>query len=350
APFSDPAVKTSPWPSPKKKVSAKSRKRLPAGVDLLEHYKKTPYSVGKMLPTTTKKKVDTYESYFPKEGTCLDYNISQTVLRMDAGNTKINIKETRATYVPMPLEMQKNQKRLQKARGMKYGHGYPAQWVFVDEIWLDEQNALQELYMQELKKFIKRRKKADVERGRGTHNRIQAMVGPEWFQELSPKQMRTVDQLYCCILKDLKDDTIINTQENVGNLGLVLRPNHTHIAAALRHCCNCPVEFLLILYQLINPNRENYSLNDRLLLSAVVHLTMTVTLRELHVRIPSPPRPVKVPEKPPKKAKEQTYISPYLKPYTFEPEKRKFSGVYTNKHVQRPESRYFAYIESLLIG
>lgn len=91
-----------------------------------------------------------------------------------------------------------------------------------------------------------------------------------------------------------------------------------------------------------------YSINDRLLLSAVVHLTMRETLRELHIRIPSPP-PKKKQKKPkvPKEPK-KTYESPYLEPYTFKPTPRKYTGVYEDKHRQYPDIPYFSYIEELV--
>lgn len=176
------------------------------------------------------------------------------------------------------------------------------------------------------------------------HFKALAKVGPAWFQELSPLQLVTVDNLKKCIQKDLAEETIINTQENIASLGLVLRPNHNHIKKALKNCCKCPVEFLLILYQLINPTRVKYSINDRLLLSAVVHLTMQETLKELHIRIPSPPRPPKDLVKIPKLKKKKKYASPYLIPFTFVRKPSRFSGIYYNKHLQHPQSPYFCYL------
>lgn len=78
------------------------------------------------------------------------------------------------------------------------------------------------------------------------------LVGPDWFQELSPKQLKTIDNLKNCIVKDVKLKTICHTEANMAELGLVLRPNPRHIKIALKKCCECPVEFLLILYQLMN--------------------------------------------------------------------------------------------------
>nr|CAI5832981.1 unnamed protein product [Callosobruchus analis] len=157
-------------------------------------------------------------------------------------------------------------------------------------------------------------------RGACLHKTLLAMVGPDWYQELSPKQLDTVDDLERCILQDYIAKGSINTKENMAALGLVLRPNQQKLEKALEYCRGDPIEFLLTLYQLSNPKRKEYSINDRLILSAVVHLTMTFTLRELHVRIPSPPRKVKVTEERPKGVKKVKYKSPYLVPYTFKPD------------------------------
>lgn len=131
----------------------------------------------------------------------------------------------------------------------------------------------------------------------------------------------------------------------------MLRPNQKHIQMSLKYCCNDPVEFLLILYQLIKPHRKEYSLNDRLLLSAVVHLTIVDTLKELHKRIPSPP---KCPPSPAKKSisrkrqKRNKINSPYLEISTFKPAPRPNTGkIYRNERTQYPESPYFSYLPEL---
>lgn len=180
------------------------------------------------------------------------------------------------------------------------------------------------------------------------HKVLQSMAGPEWYQELSPKQIKTVDNFQACIKEDIENNTIINTKENIINLGLVIRPHPKKIELALKYCCGCSIEFLLILYQLLNPKRTKYSLNDKLLLSAVVHLTMTNTLRELHVRIPSPPRPKPEVPKVREVPKKKKYGSPYLEPYTFKPQPPKFTGKYYNKHCQYPDSLYFSYLKDLV--
>lgn len=86
------------------------------------------------------------------------------------------------------------------------------------------------------------------------------------------------------------------------------------------------------------------------MLSAVVHLTMTETLRELHIRIPSPPPPPPKPKKKKikKKVQKKTYKSPYLIPFTFKPTPPKHTGIYKDNHRQYPESPYFSYVSELV--
>ncbi|KAF5273947.1 hypothetical protein FQA39_LY01062 [Lamprigera yunnana] len=179
--------------------------------------------------------------------------------------------------------------------------------------------------------------------------KLLSCVGPSWFQELSPNQLKTVDNLQACIIQDRRCECIENTKANIGQLGLVLRPYSGLIKIALNHCCECPVEFLLILYQLINEKRTKYSINDRLLLSAVVHLTIKETLRELHVRIPSPPRCKCECHKPPTPSplRRPRYKSPYLEPFNFVPCPRKHYGIYEKPYRQYPTSPYFSYIPEL---
>lgn len=102
---------------------------------------------------------------------------------------------------------------------------------------------------------------------------------PLWYQELSFRQMAVAENLQWCINTDLHFNIIDNTKDNLARLGLMLRANSKGIKIALKYCCGSDVEFLLVLYQISNPNRTDYSINDRLLLSAVYHLCITETLR-----------------------------------------------------------------------
>ncbi|XP_031352185.1 uncharacterized protein LOC116177359 [Photinus pyralis] len=294
---------------------------------------------------------------------CQETKISETPATNSIVNAKSNISNERRFKSKSISQNQieetvaKNPKRLkggyaedrtvQQAEVVKYFSGGPPVYSFADEIWRKGLEKKQEKYRENLrtlqienKKFMKRQVAAG-------HNELMALVGPDWFQELSPNQLKAADNLKNCILKDKRYKCITYTKDNIGELGLVLRPNQRHIKKALNNCCECPVEFLLILYQLMNQKRTEYSINDRLLLSAVAHLTMRETLKELHIRIPSPPRSPRKPnpvlEQPPK----PRYKSPYLATFDFVPCPRKYTGVYKNKHVQHPESPYFAYITEL---
>lgn len=76
---------------------------------------------------------------------------------------------------------------------------------------------------------------------------------------------------------------------------------------------------------------------------------MRETLRELHVRIPSPPPRCshKVEEPQPKQQKKH-YKSPYLEPFTLRPPDLKSIKDYKNNYKQYPESIYFSYIDELV--
>lgn len=124
----------------------------------------------------------------------------------------------------------------------------------------------------------------------GLHESLIGKVGPSWYQELSNIQYAVVDELKRVLNRDHRLKTIINTQEALSCLGIVLRANHTKVEYAIKKFHKCPVEFLLTLYKLLEPQRKGYSLNDKIILSAVVHLTMRDTLKQLHLRIPSPKR------------------------------------------------------------
>ncbi|KAL1494747.1 hypothetical protein ABEB36_010294 [Hypothenemus hampei] len=139
-----------------------------------------------------------------------------------------------------------------------------------------------------------------------------------------------------------KSENIIN---ELSRIGREIAKLYIKMLIMLFKTCD-PVEFLLVLYQIINPHRTSYTLNDRLLLSSVVHLTIKSTLKELHVRIPSPPKPAKK-RKTPKQKKRKEYVSPYLESLTYNPTPPKCVGMSTNKPKQYPESPYFAYIPEL---
>ncbi|XP_056632580.1 uncharacterized protein LOC130442443 [Diorhabda sublineata] len=336
-------IKFSSAPNKKKKINYD---------DLLEDF--SPIKVGKIFPTNADKPPVTLESFRPKKNTCLDYNLSETYLRWQVGDTKIRASRIRADYVPAPPGYFSDKPKY----GSTYFSGRPPVWKFLDEI---EKEKIEKRQLKNKAKFAEYLKKSNAG-DRYMHRLITSWAGPVWFQELSPTQKRTVDRLQECILKDLKRKTIQNVKENMVELGIYFPPKNKALKMALDYCCGNDVEFLLILYQVSNPKRTNYSINDRLLLSAVVHLTIEETLRECHIRMPSPPRKessackslqckgVKHPKKnycATSRPRKVEYESPYLIPYTFKPDPPKFSGKYENTYVQYPKSEYFSYLDEL---
>lgn len=318
-----------------------SKNEIPPNEALLERF--SPLKFEKIPATSTEKKINYFKSYKPRTGEVLDYNISETFLQMEHIGTQIKYRETKAEYEPAPEYMKKQQIKKKK---ILYSSSGPPQWKFVNEIRLQKQEELQESFKKEFKEFVKQRRNIDKYNNDYHHSVIQSLCGPEWYQELSPKQIKTVNTLRDCMAKDLKNGTIFFTKNAIALLGLVCRPHNKKIELALRYSCGSPIEFLFILYQLLEPKRKKYSLNDRLLLSAAVHLTMAQTLRELHVRIPSPVRRSKSgTNKSKKKQKKKNYASPYLIPYTFKPNPAKYTGIYRKKHIQHPESPYFVYLD-----
>lgn len=311
--------------------------------NIMDHY--SPIKLGTFPVTSPKKKPDVFRTFRPRQGEALDYNISETFLTMEHHDTQINYRETKAEYVPAPEDYVK---KLQKRRRIVYSHGAPPQWEFINELWLKKQDEMQKVYKNEFENYKVNVKRRNIEEFNSNHCVLMELAGPDWYQELSPRQIKTIDELGDCIKRDRLRNEMCCTQESLARLGLVYRPHHGKIEVALKYCCGCPVEFLLILYQLLNPRRKRYSVNDRLLLSAVVHLTITQTLRELHVRIPSPIRVKEKRVSNKSKLKQKKYSSPYLVPYTFKPEPQKYTGVYYKKHVFYPDSPYFSYIENML--
>lgn len=85
------------------------------------------------------------------------------------------------------------------------------------------------------------------------HYLLLSMIGPDWYQELSPSQLKAVDRLNCAISHDLHYHTLQHCMSVMKDLGIFFRPKAEHLQMALMYCCQNPVEFLLILYQIMNP-------------------------------------------------------------------------------------------------
>ncbi|CAG9864958.1 unnamed protein product [Phyllotreta striolata] len=324
------------------RASAASSKHTNPADDLLDKF--SPLRVAKIFPTNFKRKPLLLESFRPKENECLDYHLSETNVRWNVGDTKIRAKEIIGDYVLAPPGYIAKKKPV-------YASGGPPCWKYVDEVWRERVEKRQAMYKEMFAEYVKNRRQNVVkDKIKMFTYTFKVECCPLWFQELSFRQMAVADNLQWCIDRDLQFNTIEYTKDNLAQLGLMLRANHIAIKIALRYCCGNDVEFLLVLYQISHPKRTEYSINDRLLLTAVYHLCITDTLRELHVRIPSPPRETKKKtETKPKRPKKEKYDSPYLEPYTFVRDPPKHTGIYKKNIVQCPENPYFSYLTALYI-
>ncbi|XP_044755368.1 uncharacterized protein LOC123314266 [Coccinella septempunctata] len=227
--------------------------------------------------------------------------------------------------------------------GTEFFHGILPQWKFLEEKYFEKWGKKQIEHKQRLKAITKKRLKDTAEQQKYSHNVLLCLTGPEWYQELSPQQKQVIDNLKTAIKKDLDSHLTKATHSSLSLLGMRPLPNDSQLWRALTKSFGCPVEFLMVLYQLIKPQRMCYSINDRLILSGVAHLCLRDTLREMHVRSPSPPRKEKKPAPRKPKPKKKKYGSVYLVPFTFEwPQRR--SDKYKNPVIQRPTSPYFSYI------
>ncbi|GLV35941.1 uncharacterized protein CBL_09841 [Carabus blaptoides fortunei] len=295
-----------------------------------------------------KKKLDIYDQLRPHSG--IKYYLSQTEINWSAGVQSVHLKQTAVEYEPgqdlttPPVEQES------LARYTKRKYRGPV-WRFQEEIEEEKREARAE----RMKRIVRKRLRAAASKTATSqkdklHDHIVHSIGPEWYHELSNKQMHSADKLKDALVKDHKNKTVDNTQDILTELGLAVWPHHTKIAYALKKYYQCPVEFLLKLYKLNRSKDEIagncYTLDNRLLLSAVVHLTMRNTLRELHLRIPSPPKVQKGKHKEEVKKKLPHHPSPYLNPFPFIPQADPES-ISKSRRKEYPKSRYFNYVKDM---
>lgn len=109
------------------------------------------------IPATNPiKKPDLFQEYKPKKADKLDYVISQTYCKMDAGCTKINIKQTRAEYEPAKARPSQN---MQKKKKKKVTYGRGPIWEFLEEKIARKIEEMQAKYRKEFDEYKKKRVK-----------------------------------------------------------------------------------------------------------------------------------------------------------------------------------------------
>lgn len=109
--------------------------------------------------TNPNKKLDLFKEYKPKKKDNLDYVISQTYCKMDAGCTKINLQQTRAKYEP--AEPRPSEKT--KIKKYKYGRG-PI-WEYLEQRIARKIEKMQAIYRVEFARYKKRKAKELREKG-----------------------------------------------------------------------------------------------------------------------------------------------------------------------------------------
>lgn len=143
-------------PQPKKLLKSKPSVKDDEA-DIMErfHQKK----ICTILPTNPVKKKDIFVEYRPKSPRdCMNYNISQTDTKMDAGTTKIHLQQTRAEYEPYPEGYLFDEPPPPPPKKKKRpSHGRGPVWLFLDEEWKRKVDAEQEIYKKEMEERLKRK-------------------------------------------------------------------------------------------------------------------------------------------------------------------------------------------------
>lgn len=109
------------------------------------------------VPVSCCGNFDIFDKMRPERGANLEYNISQTDVKLNAGDTRLHLQQTEAEYRPMenpppPPPPPKPEPKV------KYGTGGGPVWEFLHEKFKRQQDELQEVYKKNLEKFIKHKK------------------------------------------------------------------------------------------------------------------------------------------------------------------------------------------------
>lgn len=157
------------------------------------------------------------------------------------------------------------------------------------------------LYMEELK--IRRN-----EATKRLHRAIIKRVGPRWYQALSTPQRVALDTLKRCMYQDMLEARPGRSEKVIKILGLQPHPSRIDLLSAMYYGKGDPKEMFAQLYQMLygfhfSTKRASYTLNQRLILSAIFYLgldNLIVLLRERYKPPPPiPPPPVKKTKPPP---------------------------------------------------
>uniref|UniRef100_A0A8W7P6H3 DUF4771 domain-containing protein n=1 Tax=Anopheles coluzzii TaxID=1518534 RepID=A0A8W7P6H3_ANOCL len=196
---------------------------------------------------------------------------------------------------------------------------------------------------------------------------------PLWFQELTDEQCAICDQLLDAIADDTDERTFHRTSALLRKLGVYpICPNRV-LRTSLILCNGNDLSFIWLLLELHyirspgqdnnSPRAKDYTINERLLLSAIAHLDMMTTLRGLEKVLPpkKPTRPTSVAAsvaetshrkspfprtKSPYLQRQKVFVTGFTVPVKIQPHRDEFLGRYAKyrdpEHIIRnEESRWF---------
>uniref|UniRef100_A0A182SJI0 DUF4771 domain-containing protein n=1 Tax=Anopheles maculatus TaxID=74869 RepID=A0A182SJI0_9DIPT len=196
---------------------------------------------------------------------------------------------------------------------------------------------------------------------------------PLWFQELTDEQCAICDQLLDAIADDTDERTFYRTESLLRKLGVYPVCSKRILRTALILCNGNDLTFIWILLELhyirrpgpdVTSRVKDYTINERLLLSAIAHLDMMTTLRGLEHILPpkktvgsspvkeknteaSYPQPSTSRSKSPYERRQKVIVTGYTVPVEIQPHQDAFLGRYQKYRdpeyiIRNEESRWFA--------
>ncbi|XP_026324153.1 uncharacterized protein LOC113233298 [Hyposmocoma kahamanoa] len=169
--------------------------------------------------------------------------------------------------------------------------------------------------MEERKLYMEELKNRRYQENRRLYKEIRKRVGPRWYQALSTPQRVALDTLQSSMYQDMLEARPGRSEKIIKVLGLQPRPSRIDLLSAMYYGKGDPKEMFAQLYQMLygfhfSTKRASYTLNQRLILSAIFYLgldNLIVLLRERFKPDPKTPSPPVKKKKPP-----PILQSPYL--------------------------------------
>uniref|UniRef100_A0A1B6DTW2 DUF4770 domain-containing protein n=1 Tax=Clastoptera arizonana TaxID=38151 RepID=A0A1B6DTW2_9HEMI len=154
------------------------------------------------------------------------------------------------------------------------------------------------VYSRELENALKTRQNWNLLQKKIVRDQKKQMVigpGPLWYQEPSDKQIALVTQLRDILKADYEEGIISRTKKFLSDLGVIPNISSQSILNGMEKSSLDPINFLLEMHAAILKRQikdlqdtKCYSVNQRILLSAVCTLHLPTVLTLLHFMLPIP--------------------------------------------------------------